>query len=151
MVDPSSDAFLGDTELAAWHGMLTVHARLVRELDRRLRADHGLAVVDFDVLITLFNADPQGVRMTDLANAIMLSPAGLTHLVTRLERDRLVERQTDPADRRSSRVRLSGAGRARLAAARATHNEVVRGRFTAKVSDRQLRQLAQVWSAILDR
>jgi DNA-binding MarR family transcriptional regulator len=128
-----------------------VHTRLTRELDRRLRAEHGFGVVEFDVLITLFNAPEEGLRMTDLANAIMLSPAGLTHLVTRLERDRLVERHVDPADRRSARVRLADAGHARLDAARTTHNEVVRGRFTTKVSDRQLRQLAQVWSAVLDQ
>src|SRR5947209_2430469 len=110
MADRSRTPYLHGTELAAWHGLLTVHARLTRELDRRLRAGHGIGVVEFDVLITLDNADGDGLRMTDLATAIMLSPAGLTHLVTRLERDRLVERQVDPSDRRSARVRLSGPG-----------------------------------------
>src|SRR2546421_12886295 len=138
MAGGSREQFLGGTELPAWHGMLTVHARLTRELDRRLRAGYGLGVVEFDVLITLFNADEQGLRMTDLADAIMLSPAGLSHLVTRLERDRLVERRVDPADRRSFRVRLARAGRERLAGARVTHGDVIRAGVTGKGSAPQV-------------
>ena len=136
-------------ELAAWHGMLAAHAALIRELDGQLRAAHGLGVSEFDVLITLFNGAERGVRMTDLAKAIMLSPAGLTHMVTRLERDRLVERAVDPADRRSFLVRLTPGGRERLDAARVTHNAVIRGQFTARLTRSQLDQLSSAWDAIL--
>jgi len=148
--DPSSEERqLTGIELAAWHGMLAAHAALTRELDGQLRAAHGLGVSEFDVLITLFNGAERGVRMTDLAKAIMLSPAGLTHMVTRLERDRLVERAVDPGDRRSFLVRLTPAGRERLYAARATHNAVIRDRFTARLTGPQLRQLSGAWDAIL--
>src|SRR5215469_13522289 len=147
--DPSSQQQeLTGIELAAWHGMLATHAALIRELDGQLRAAHGLGVSEFDVLITLFNGAERGVRMTDLAKAIMLSPAGLTHMVTRLERDRLVERAVDPADRRSFLVRLTPDGRARLHAARETHNAVVRAQFTAKLTGGQLQQLASAWEAL---
>jgi DNA-binding MarR family transcriptional regulator len=148
--DPSSQRQeLAGTELAAWHGLLAAHATLIRELDGQLRAAHGLGVSEFDVLITLFNGAERGVRMTDLAKAIMLSPAGLTHMVTRLERDRLVERAVDPADRRSFLVRLTPGGRDRLDAARVTHNAVIRNRFTARLTDPQLHQLSSAWDAIL--
>jgi DNA-binding MarR family transcriptional regulator len=148
--DPSSQRQeLAGTELAAWHGLLAAHATLIRELDGQLRAAHGLGVSEFDVLITLFNGAERGVRMTDLAKAIMLSPAGLTHMVTRLERDRLVERAVDPADRRSFLVRLTPGGRDRLAAARVTHNAVIRDRFTARLTRPQLHQLSIAWDAIL--
>ena len=148
--DPSSQRQeLAGTELAAWHGLLAAHATLIRELDGQLRAAHGLGVSEFDVLITLFNGAERGVRMTDLAKAIMLSPAGLTHMVTRLERDRLVERAVDPADRRSFLVRLTPGGRDRLDAARVTHNAVIRDRFTARLTHPQLHQLSSAWDAIL--
>jgi len=148
--DPSSQRQeLAGTELAAWHGLLAAHATLIRELDGQLRAAHGLGVSEFDVLITLFNGAERGVRMTDLAKAIMLSPAGLTHMVTRLERDRLVERAVDPADRRSFLVRLTPGGRDRLDAARVTHNAVIRDRFTARLTRPQLHQLSAAWDAIL--
>ena len=148
--DPSSQRQeLAGTELAAWHGLLAAHATLIRELDGQLRAAHGLGVSEFDVLITLFNGAERGVRMTDLAKAIMLSPAGLTHMVTRLERDRLAERAVDPADRRSFLVRLTPGGRDRLDAARVTHKAVIRNRFTARLTDPQLHQLSSAWDAIL--
>jgi len=148
--DPSSQRQeLAGTELAAWHGLLAAHATLIRELDGQLRAAHGLGVSEFDVLITLFNGAERGVRMTDLAKAIMLSPAGLTHMVTRLERDRLVERAVDPADRRSFLVRLTPGGRDRVDAARVTHNAVIRDRFTARLTRPQLHQLSAAWDAIL--
>ena len=148
--DPSSEELqLTGIELAAWHGMLAAHATLIRQLDGQLRAAHGLGVSEFDVLITLFNGAERGVRMTDLAKAIMLSPAGLTHMVTRLERDGLVERAVDPADRRSFLVRLTPGGRERLDAARVTHNAVIRDRFTARLTGPQLHQLSGVWDAIL--
>ena len=148
--DPSSQQQeLTGIELAAWHGMLATHAALIRELDGQLRAAHGLGISEFDVLITLFNGAERGVRMTDLAKAIMLSPAGLTHMVTRLERDRLVARAVDPADRRSFLVRLTPIGRERLGAARVTHNAVIRDRFTARLTGPQLHQLSSAWDAIL--
>jgi hypothetical protein len=31
-------------ELAAWRGMLQVHARVTRQLDAQMRAEHGLSV-----------------------------------------------------------------------------------------------------------
>ena len=148
--DPSSQRQeLAGTELAAWHGLLAAHATLIRELDGQLRAAHGLGVSEFDVLITLFNGAERGVRMTDLAKAIMLSPAGLTHMVTRLERDRLAERAVDPADRRSFLVRLTPGGRDRLDAARVTRNAVIRDRFTARLTRPRLHQLSAAWDAIL--
>lgn len=149
MAEASRDQPLSNAELRAWQGMLSAHTILLKELDQRLRAEHALAVSEFDVLITLFNAGDQ--RMTDLAAAIMLTPAGLTHMVTRLERDRLVQRTIDPADRRSYLVSLTAAGRSRLDAARSTHNDVIRTRFTHRLSRQQLRQLADIWGSVLGR
>ena len=150
MGEQSRGEFLTDLELGAWHGMLSLHARIIGELDRRLRAGHGLSVSEFDVLITLYNAPDGGWRMTDLANAVMLSSGGLTQLVTRLERDRLVARRLDSIDRRSYRVSLTGPGRSRLDDARATHNEVIRTGFTDRLSPRQLRELGRLYATALE-
>jgi DNA-binding MarR family transcriptional regulator len=148
VAESSRAELLSGDELAAWHGMLSVHAAVTRELDRRLTEEHHLSVTEFDVLITLFNGEAAGTRMTDLARSIMFSPAGLSHLVTRMERDRLVVRRVDPADRRSIRVRLTAAGQALLDRARRTHNDVIREGFTGPLGPEHLRQLASAWAAI---
>jgi DNA-binding MarR family transcriptional regulator len=129
---------------------LVAHTRVTGELDQRLRAEHGISVSEFDVLITLFNAPRRRLRMTDLANAVTLTQAGLTHLANRLQQAGLVERRVDPDDRRSFFLTLNAAGLRRLDDARRTHNEVIRTRFTGRLTREQRRALAGIWSAILD-
>ena len=131
-----------------WGGLLRVHAQVVGELDRRLRAEHGLSVSEFDVLITLFNAPDRRLRMTDLAGAVMLSPAGLTHLVNRLALADLVARNVDGNDRRSFLVSLTPTGLERLDDARAAHNDVIRRLFLSRLSADQLRRLRETWAAV---
>lgn len=75
-------------------------------------ADHGLNVGEFDVLAALRRSgDPFAMRPTDLARTLMLSPAGMTNRLDRLSAAGWVERVADPADRRSSTVRLTAEGR----------------------------------------
>jgi DNA-binding MarR family transcriptional regulator len=76
-------------------------------------AEHGLTVGEFDVLAALRRAgEPFAAKPIDLARMMMLTPAGMTNRVDRLEAAGLVERESDPTDRRVSRVVLTAAGRA---------------------------------------
>ena len=67
---------LNDDEIRAWGGFLRTHARIVRELDQELRDSHGMPLGTFDVLINLALAPEEMLRMRDLADAIVLTPAG---------------------------------------------------------------------------
>jgi DNA-binding MarR family transcriptional regulator len=136
-------------ELSAWHGMLTLYSRIMRDSDRGLLASHGISMREFDVLITLFNAPNRRLRMTELAQRVMLSPSGLTRLVERLEREQLVERQNDIEDGRSFRAVLTNQGLERLDEARSTHNAVIRGHFTGRLSREELRELGGIWKKVL--
>jgi DNA-binding MarR family transcriptional regulator len=118
--------FLDRDEFEAWNALLDVTKAVLRELDESLRAATNLSVTEFDVLITLFNAPDRKLGMTELASRAMLSPSGLTHLVTRMERDGLLERQEDPMDGRKSFTVLTTIGDERLRVARTTHNRVLR-------------------------
>lgn len=138
--------FLGDGEVAAWHGMLQTTGLVLRELDRALQQAHGISVGEFDVLITLFNAPERRLRMSDLARSVSLSPAGLTHMVARLERERLVRRATDPDDRRGAHTVLTARGLTRLNAARPVHNDVIRRLFLNRITADDQRQLAAIWT-----
>jgi len=89
---------------------MMLHRLVLQNLDAELRSAHGLSVNEFDVLITLFNAPDQRLGMSDLADRVLLSPAGTTHLVTRLESSRLVRREVDPTDRRRSFAVLTDDG-----------------------------------------
>jgi len=144
----NSTPFDGD-ELAAWHGLLQTHRRVVRELDQQLSATHRISVSEFDVLITLDNSPDRALRMSDLATAVMLSNSGLTRLVARLETQGLVERLADPDDGRSFRAALTPAGARRLAEARGTHNAVIRALFLDRLSSAQRKALGRSWQQAL--
>jgi DNA-binding MarR family transcriptional regulator len=136
---------LAEDEWQAWNALLMLNRLVLRDLDGALRTEHGLTVSDFDVLITLYNADRRRLRMSELADRVLLSPAGLTHLVTRLERDRLVSREVDPADGRKWFTVLAADGERALRAARRTHNSVLRDTILAVTSPADRRTLRALW------
>ena len=136
--------FLRPDEFKAWHGILVASTRVLRALDEGLRAAHGISVAEFDVLITLFNAPNRRLRMSELARSVALSPAGLTHLVTRLERERLVAREVDAGDRRGFHTVLTTDGRRRLDDARPIHNRVIRELLLDRLTAAERRRLGEI-------
>jgi DNA-binding MarR family transcriptional regulator len=76
----------------------------------RLPALEKRSFTTLSVLDTLAFSDGP-IRLTDLTKTEQVSQPGITQLVTRLERDGLVERRPDPNDRRAVRVHITEAGR----------------------------------------
>jgi len=140
--------FLDREEWESWGALMLLHRSVLQSLDTELRDAHGLAVTEFDVLITLFNAPDQRLGMSDLADRVLLSPAGTTHLVTRLERDRLVRREVDPTDRRKWFTVLTKEGDRALRAARRTHNDVLRWTLLTVTSPSDRRTLRRLWNRL---
>ncbi|WP_205571084.1 MarR family winged helix-turn-helix transcriptional regulator [Streptomyces sporangiiformans] len=76
----------------------------------RLPTLEKLPFTTLSVLDTLaFRGSP--MRLTDLTRTEQISQPGITQLVTRLERDGLVERRPDPDDGRAVLVHITEAGR----------------------------------------
>ena len=136
-------------ELGAWREFLHVHAVLTRELDEELRRSHGLPLSSYDVLVNLESAPDRQMRMSELADAVLLSRSGLTRLVERLEREGLLSRADCPDDARGSLAVLTDAGMDRLAQARKTHLRGVRERFLDHFSDDELERLGEHWRRVL--
>jgi len=138
---PEDHEFLEREEWEAWNSLMMLHRWVFQRLDHELRRSEGLAVTEFDVLITLYNAPDRRLRMSALAERVLLSPAGATHLVTRLERDRMVRREVDPADGRKWFAVLTDEGDATLRSARRTttrcdkHCSLSRHQPSAALSD----------------
>jgi len=77
---------------------------------------------EFDLLATLRRAGPAyTLTPTQLYTSSMLSSGAMTNRIDRLEKRGLVERQPDPNDRRSLKVRLTAAGRQLIDAAIEAH------------------------------
>lgn len=72
---------------------------------------HGITAGEFDVLAALRRGGAGTVLTpTRLAHVAMLSPAGMTNRLNRLEAAGLIERRPDPSDRRGSLVELTAEG-----------------------------------------
>ena len=139
---------LDELELDAWRGFLRTHAVVSRELDAELIADHGLSLSSYEVLLFLAGSPTGEMRMTELAQSVLLSRSGLTRLVDRLERRGLVRRESCPGDARGLNAVITDAGRDRFAEARRTHLDGVRRRFLDRLSDDEKRDLARLWGRL---
>jgi DNA-binding MarR family transcriptional regulator len=146
--DPAEPNGLTDSELGAWRGFLRAHSHLVAELDAELVSRHDLPLSTYDVLVQLADAPEGRLRMSELADSVLLSPSGLTRLVDRLCRDGLVERVRCDDDARGSFAVLTARGRARFDEARETHLGGVRRLFLAHLSTGEQRDLANTWERI---
>lgn len=135
---------LSEAALSAWKGFLRAHSRLVPALDEELRERHGFSLGDFDVLVQLEGAPGSRLRMCDLAEAVVLTPSGLSRRVDRLERAELVTRERAADDARSIEARLTPAGRRLLARLRTTHRAGVEEHFADRFSDAELERLAEL-------
>jgi DNA-binding MarR family transcriptional regulator len=140
---------LDPRELRAWRGMLRTHAMLTKALDAELDAAHGLPLSSYEVLLHLHDAEGERMRMSDLADMVILSRSGLTRLVDRLEREGLIERQSCASDARGSFATLTAAGRRKLQAARATHLAGVRSLFLDHFTPEEQEVLGAAWERVL--
>jgi len=142
-------ASLSERELRAWRGMLRVHAALTKALDAQLEADHGLPLSSYEVLMYLADAPDRRMRMSELAETILLSRSGLTRLVDRLERDGLICRESCDHDARGAFAKLTDAGADKLRCARATHLAGIRALYLSHLSEAEQDLLDDVWRRML--
>jgi len=130
-----------DPRLGAWRAFLRAHAQVVRALEQELQAEQGMALTDYDVLVQLAAADGHRLRMSELADRLLLSRSGVTRLVDRLVGDGLVERVTCDDDRRGQWASLTPSGFDRLRRASPTHLRGVAEHFVDRLNDAELADL----------
>ncbi|HZD02634.1 MAG TPA: MarR family transcriptional regulator [Actinomycetes bacterium] len=139
---------LTDTELRAWQALLHAHEQLVRVLDAELRAEHGITLHDYDVLVRLARAEDRTLRMSQLAERVMVPPSTLTRRVDRLVADGLVLRSRSPDDARLMLVRISEDGLRIVRRAARTHLRGIREHFSRRLDEEQLRAVGDALQTI---
>jgi DNA-binding MarR family transcriptional regulator len=140
----TSTPLLNARELAAWRGMLRVHAEVTRQLDAELLAEHGISLSSYEVLLFLADAPGGQLRMSELADGVLLSRSGLTRLVDRLARDGLVRRERCEDDARGLNAVITRDGRELFDRARVTHLAGVRRLYLSRFEDRELDTLGEL-------
>ncbi len=134
----------------AWRAFLEAHAHVIRLLEAELEAEKALPLTWYDVLVQLEESDDHRLRMTDLAERVLLSKSGLTRLVDRMCESGLVSRAPDDRDKRGRWVSLESAGLARLHDAAPVHLRGIQDYFADQLSDGQAAAIAEPLRRIAD-
>jgi MarR family transcriptional regulator, 2-MHQ and catechol-resistance regulon repressor len=106
---------MSEPHQGAWNALVRAHAALRGRLQQAL-VEAGLPPLPwFELLAALDRSEEEGLKMSDIAEALILTPGGTTKLVDRLVRSGLVERGVCETDRRLSYAHITEAGREILA------------------------------------
>jgi len=130
------------TAVGAFVHLLRAHAATTRSLSAQLQAEHGLTINDYEALLRLSRADDGRMRRVDLAEALILTPSGVTRLLDGLERAGLVEKATCASDARVTYACLTEAGERKLQEASRSHLAEVDALFAAYYTNDELETLA---------
>lgn len=110
VASPSASQGAGGTPeqaaVRAWVRVLAVHKRGLSAIRDDLERE--MTLPRFDLLANLARAD--GQTLASLSRSMLVTAGNLTGLVDRAARDGLVERRSDPTDRRAWRVHLTPKG-----------------------------------------
>ena len=127
--------------LKLWLRLLACTTQIESEIRRRLRAQFGTSLARFDYMAQLYR-HRDGLKMKALSRLLMVTGGNVTGLTDELEREALVLRVNDLADRRAWLVRLTPKGR-RLFEAMAREHEAWIVELLGGLGDAAIQQLHQ--------
>lgn len=139
--------FLNDLEMSAWRTFIETHYDLISAIEADL-APTGLAMGDYQVLVTLSEAPEHRMRMCDLAAVLQLTPSGATRRLDGLVRSGWVDRLNSTADRRVMLALLTQAGWDKLHEALHPHVNSVRHRLIDLLDEDELRAMASIFTKV---
>jgi DNA-binding MarR family transcriptional regulator len=133
----------------AWEALFRAQATIGRELaDGDVWGD--LAPREYGVLYAL-SAAPEGLRISELLDDVLLTQPGMSRLIARLEARGLIERADDPDDRRACRVHLTQSGVCAQREIGLAHARHVAEAMTRSLTREQLVQLRDLCHALVSR
>jgi DNA-binding MarR family transcriptional regulator len=142
-------ATLSPRGLETWRTFLQAHATVVRRLEADLDEAGQISLADLEVLIQLASAPNHKLRMSELAETVLLSRSGMTRRIDRLEVAGLVQRHECAADRRGAYAAITQEGLARLNSARPTHLQGIEEAFVSRLSDADLESLRDALAKLI--
>ena len=145
------DGAVGDENQPIWRRAAThtLHTSLILKasLEERLHEHTGLLLADNEALLHL-EKEGSLLRMSEIAQRLILSRGGTTKVVDRLEEMGLVERRADPDDRRATIVSITDAGRNARAEARLVIDSILEEMWAAHLTEEEAELLVDIMDRI---
>lgn len=118
-------------------------------IDRKFRAELGLSLALWEVLVVLSKAPDMRVRMVDLTRRMLVSKSNVTQLIDKLEGAGMVRRETSASDRRLVYASPTGAGIEALRRGSGIFNEAAREHFAQYMTASELRTVRSGLSKVV--
>jgi DNA-binding MarR family transcriptional regulator len=138
---------MNDAAFDALVALNAAYGTLARTVDAELGSLHGISQNELLLLRALAAARNGTLRPSELARAISLTPSGVSRAVTPLEQRGMVERTSDPNDRRACTIALTDDGAALLGVSLVSAAEIA-SRLMRRLSVGQSRQLERLLGEI---
>ncbi len=143
MADP-----LNEEEQLCWRTFIESSWALHTHLEDELRADTGLSMNDYHVLVVLSEAPDRRLRMGELAGRLVFSPSRVTYQISSMVKRGLVRKQACPDDGRGQEAVLTADGLAALEAAAPMHLVTVRDSFINRLDPEELAVITRVFAKV---
>ena len=125
------------TGLSAWRAMLLAHSAAVRAIESDVQRGGSVPLAWYDVLLELDAAGPQGLRMREVADRVVLSRTRVSRLVEEMVRAGLVSKRPEPDDRRVSWAVITDAGVTALRKTAPVYRDSIEKHFSAHLTDEE--------------
>lgn len=143
--------WLDDEEQETWRTFLAASQLLREALERQLQRDAGMPHAYYQILVMLSETPGWSRTMSELAQLVRSSPSRLSHAVAKLEEIGWVRRTRHARDGRTTLATLTDEGFAALADAAPGHVEAVRSALFDPLTPEQVRQLREIFEAVLTK
>jgi DNA-binding MarR family transcriptional regulator len=128
--------------LRLWLRLLSCTNMIESRVRQHLQSKFETTLPRFDLMAQLERA-PEGLKMSELSQRMMVTGGNVTGITDGLEKDGLVVREIDTADRRVFRVKLTVEGERQFRRMAAEHEEWIITLF-APMGAKQKKQLAEL-------
>jgi len=132
--------------LRLWLRLLSCSMVIERRIRTRFEEEFQTTLPRFDVLAAL-EREPDGLTMSQLSAALLVSNGNVTGIVNRLIEELMVVRTVESDDRRIATVRLTRKGREAFQRMARGHEKWIESMF-AGVTDSQMEQLMKLLATV---
>lgn len=140
-----------DAELFDRIGLfLEAASYLQRNLYSGLEAATGLPGAWFETMVRIYRSPLQCSRVGELAVQVTFPASTFSRMLDKMESAGLVERATDPSNRRATLVKLTSIGVARIEEALKSHDPVAKRYFASRLEPPELEKLEELCRRIRD-
>jgi DNA-binding MarR family transcriptional regulator len=140
---------LDNLRSSVWRLFLTTHSKLLEHNEAKLAQAELPPLEWYDVLFTLKEAPEQRLRLSELAEKVLLSRSNLSHLMDRLEKVGLLRRESCPSDRRGTFAVLTKEGLAMQERMWAVYAESITETFACHLDDDEVKTLQHVLNRLM--